>query len=93
LGSFSHGASGYEDGSFLPGEAQVGHDGHLLDLQLVAVVRAFRMLEVKDERQPVFLVVRFGQVTLFVRAVGLRALAGIVNPAHKEIVVVLLAHA
>jgi hypothetical protein len=35
---------------FLPGQTQIGHDRHLLDLQFVSVIRAFGMIEIKDIR-------------------------------------------
>ena len=78
---------------FLPGEAQVGHRRHLLDCELLAVVRALRVVDVEDVGQVVLLVVVRRQVALLNRTIRRRALARVVYPAHQVVVVHLLAHA
>src|SRR5579864_9809995 len=78
---------------FLPTEAEVGHDGRLLDDEFMAVVRAFRVLDVKNVGQIVFGVVGWADVFMFVRTIRLRADAGIVNPADDVIVIRFLADA
>src|SRR5439155_16859176 len=76
---------------FVLGEAQTGHGGHLLDLQLVAIVGTLTVLQIEHEGQVVFLVVFFGEVLLLEGAVRQRALARIVDPADQVFVVGLLA--
>ena len=74
-------------------QAQAGHDRHLLDDQLVPVVRAARMIEVKHKWQVVLGVIFRAQILLLERAVGTRARSRIQDPADQIIVVVLLADA
>ena len=49
---------------FFPREAQVGHRRHLLDRELLAVVRALRVVDVEDVGQVALLVVARRQVAL-----------------------------
>ncbi len=76
-----------------PAQAEAGHDRHVLHLQLVAVIGALAVLQIEDEGQALLGVVLWTDIFLFVRAVGPGALAGVVNPADKVIVVGLLAFA
>ena len=74
-------------------QAQARHHGHVLHLQFVAVVGAPAVLQVENEGQALLRVILGADVLLLVRAVGTRALAGVVNPANQIIVIRLLAHA
>src|SRR5208337_875108 len=76
----------------IPGEAEIRHGSHLLDQQLVTVVRALGVVEVEDKGQAVFLVIVLSQVAFLIWAVRVRALASIVNPTHEVIVVVFLSY-
>src|SRR5216684_4551647 len=64
-------------------EAQAGHHGHVLDLELIAVIGAAAVLQVENVGQALLLVVFGADVFLFEGAVRTRALAGVVNPADE----------
>src|SRR6266571_2397849 len=72
---------------------KAGHYGHILDLEFVAVVRAAAVIEVKNKGQALLFVVLGTDVLLFVGAIGTSALAGVVDPAHEVVVVILLTDA
>src|SRR3989338_2121198 len=76
-----------------PGEPPAGHHRAGLELEQFAVVRAGGVVGVEDEREPAPGVVVGSEVAFLLGAVGAGALARIVNPAHQEVVVRLLAHA
>ena len=59
----------------------------------MTVIRAARVVEIENEWQAALGVVLRPQVALLVWAVGTRALAGVVHPAHKILVLVFLADA
>ena len=74
-------------------QPQIRHHRRLMDLELVTVIRAARVVEIENEWQAALGVVLRPQVALLVWAVGTRALAGVVHPAHKILVLVFLADA
>ncbi len=71
-------------------EAQAGHDGHVLDFEFVAVIRALAVLQVKNVGQALLFVIFRTDVFLFERAVRTSAFARIVDPTHEVVVVILL---
>ena len=74
-------------------KAQAGHHGHVLNLEFVAVVGALAVVEIKDVRESLLLVILGADVFFLYRAVGPRALARIVHPANEVIVIRLFADA
>ena len=72
-------------------ETQAGHYGHVLHLQLMAVIGTLAVLQIKQIWQVMLRVILRPDVFLLIRAIRPRALPGIVNPAHQIIVVGLLA--
>ena len=74
-------------------QPQTGHHGHVLHLQLVSIVRAPAVFQVKNIGQTLLFVIFGTDVLLFVGAVGTRALTRVVNPTHQIVVAVLLTHA
>src|SRR6266852_3455003 len=77
----------------LRSEAEAGHHGHVLDLELMAVVGAAAVVEVENVGQALLFVVFGADVFLFVGAVGTGAFAGVVDPTNQVVVVVLFTDA
>ena len=74
-------------------QAQAGHYRHVLHLQFVSIIRTLAVREIPLEGKAFLGVILRPDIFLLVRAIGTRALAGIVNPAHKVVVVRLLSDA
>src|SRR5260370_41630692 len=74
-------------------EAQAGHDGHVVDVQLVPVVGALAVVEIENIRQALFLVILGADILLLVRAVRARTLASVVDPADEVGVFIFFADA
>jgi len=75
----------------LLGQTQVGHHGHVLHLELGAVIGTSRMqLSIKQVRQIVFGVISRRQIAMLFGAVRRVTLARVVNPAHDVVIVGLL---
>ena len=74
-------------------EPQTWHHGHVLDLQLVAIVRAGAVLEIELIRQAVLGVIFRPNVLLLIRTIRARALARVMDPADEVIEIVFLTHA
>src|SRR6267154_2619059 len=76
--------------SVLNRQTQAGHHRHLLHDKLMTIIRASRMIEVKDKREIVLGVILGAQVLLLRWTVGARSNPWIQDPANQIIVVVLL---
>src|SRR5438552_359462 len=74
-------------------QTQARHHGHVLDLELVAVIGAAAVLEVENVGQAFLFVILGTDVLLFEGAIGARALARVVDPTNQVIVIGLLADA
>ena len=74
-------------------ESQVRHDGHILHLQFMPIIRTPAMLQIELVGKSLLGVVLGPNVLLFIRTIGSRTLPRIVNPAHQVVVVRLLADA
>src|SRR5438445_2234288 len=74
-------------------QTQARHHGHVLDLELVAVIGAAAVLEVENVGQALLLVIFGADVFLFEGAIRTRALARVVDPTNQVIVIGLLADA
>src|ERR1700682_4852591 len=59
-------------------QPQAGHDSHVLDLQLMAIVRALAMLQVEDKGQTLLGIIFRTDDLLLQRTIGSRALARVV---------------
>src|SRR5260370_36805244 len=70
------------------GEAQAGHHGHVLNLQLVAVVRTLAVMEIELEREALLFVIFWTDVLLFVGTIGAGAFACVVDPTQEVVVAV-----
>src|SRR3989441_3060183 len=77
----------------LRSEAQAGHYGHVLDLELMAVVRTLAVLQVENKWQPLLLVIFGTDVLFFVRTIGAGAFARVVDPTHEVVVIFLFTDA
>ncbi len=71
-------------------KTEAGHHRHLLHDKLMTIIRASRMIEVKDEREIMLGVILGAQVLLLRWTVGARSNTRIQDPANQIIVVVLL---
>src|SRR5260370_40356698 len=69
-------------------EAQAGHHGHVLNLELVAVIWALAVIEIELEREALLFVIFWTDVFLFVGTIGAGAFARVVQPTHEGVVVV-----
>src|SRR5215475_1216392 len=78
--------------SFLPRQSQVGHDGHLLDLKLMAVIRALCMIEIKNIRKTLLRIVLRTNILFLVEAKRPCSLSRIVDPANQIFVIVLFSN-
>src|SRR5579859_2344344 len=72
---------------------QAGHDGHVLNLQLVPVVWAPAVVQVKYVRETFLCVILGADIFLFEHAIGASTFTSVVNPADEIVVVVLFADA
>src|SRR2546427_2166059 len=77
----------------LRSEAQAGHYGHVLDLELMAVVRTLAVLQVENKGQALLFVIFGADVLFFVRTIGAGAFARVVDPTHEVVVIVLFTDA
>ena len=66
---------------------QAGHHRHVLHLQFVAVIRAPAVFEIELVGKPLLRVILRADIFLFVRTIGTRALARVMNPADQVIVI------
>src|SRR3989441_11708305 len=66
----------------LRSEAQAGHYSHVLDLELMAVVRTLAVLQVENKWQPLLLLIFGTDVLFFVRTLGAAAVSAGFRPTE-----------
>src|SRR3989475_1414498 len=69
----------------LRSEAQAGHYGHVLDLELMAVVPILAVLQVENKGQALLFVIFGADVLLFVRTIGAGCVGGVCGPTHEVV--------
>src|SRR5207244_11910494 len=73
-------------------QTQAGHYRHVLNLQFMAIVRALTVLQIELIGKPLLRVILRANIFLLIWTIRACALARIMNPAYKIIVIRLLAN-
>src|SRR4051794_21354859 len=76
--------------SLFRGEPQNWHHGHLLDLELMTVIRAFSVIQIEHKGESLLGVIFRTDILLFVGTERPRTLSGIVHPTNQVIIISLL---